>query len=235
MLNPDMDACCSAGATPRCAGATTRRAAPRGGDRGEGRRPGHLDRRGRAAAPRAPAALDQDDVEVVVIDNASSDATAAVAAELGVRYVRWTSATRSGGHERRAAQRGQRGGAVRAARLLPLARLRGRRGGRLESRAWARWRPSWSAPWGRARAAPGRHRHRRHVAGPPAQERAGRPRPPALGFTPWRGLRRRRRGGALPPRGARGRRRRRAGGGRGAGARRRPTGARTPTWPGGCG
>jgi len=35
-----------------------------------------------------PAALAQDDVEVVVLDNASTDATSAVAAELGVRCVR---------------------------------------------------------------------------------------------------------------------------------------------------
>jgi len=35
-----------------------------------------------------PTALEQEDVEVVVLDNASDDATAAVAAELGVRCVR---------------------------------------------------------------------------------------------------------------------------------------------------
>lgn len=35
-----------------------------------------------------PAALEQDDVEVVVLDNASTDATSDVAAELGVRCVR---------------------------------------------------------------------------------------------------------------------------------------------------
>lgn len=35
-----------------------------------------------------PAALEQDDVEVVVLDNASTDATAEVAGELGVRVVR---------------------------------------------------------------------------------------------------------------------------------------------------
>ena len=35
-----------------------------------------------------PTAIDQDDVEVVVIDNASEDTTAQVAEELGVRRVR---------------------------------------------------------------------------------------------------------------------------------------------------
>ena len=115
LLNPDMDAVCSAGATPRSAGATTP-TARRAGEEIVGALVGvsvavpviSTDE-GELLRHALPTALAQEDVEVVVIDNASSDSTAAVAAELGVRCVRLDERhSLAAGDERRAAQRGRR-------------------------------------------------------------------------------------------------------------------------------
>ena len=211
--------------------ARARRSSRRWADR---RRPGHLHRRGRPAAPRAAHRAraggrrgggDRQRLERLHRGGGRGAGRADRAPGRAPLV--------AAGGERGAAQRGRRPGAVHAARLLPGAGLRGRRA-QAPGRAGRRLGGAQAGahPRARARAAAGRHRRRRHVARPPAQERAGGPRAARAGLQPpRRGLRRRRRGGPVPPRGPGGRRDRRARWWTSSCRR----GARTPTWPGGCG
>ena len=152
-----------------------------------------------------PLVLAQEDVDVVVFDNASTDSTADVAADLGVRYVRFDE-RHSFGRAMNAAVRTMDTEAVLFVQpdCFVSPDMVATAAAHLDDPTVGSVAPKLIRTEG---PAPGQRLDvidaAGMVAGPPAQERPGGPRPARAGLRHrGRGVRRRRGGRAVPARGA---------------------------------